>query len=1178
MHLYYSGLKTLLVLLVFTLSVSAGLGDTGLVAEYHNERYASNMMGDHFVNDSSGNQFTAQISIVMPFNATGRFGKALMFDGSGVGSWMTISHNALFKPASEITIEAYVYPWFENETRQIWRKEDSTDRSLLSFQSGDICTSIGNGSSCIAFGISIDGTYAELEATADGFSDGWHHIVATYNGSNKSIWIDGSLAASVLDSGAIGTSGTASSYVGSNGGSSESFIGMIDEIRFYNRSLNPTEIQQRLNCDYYTGTTGNWVIGNETIWCRAPIHITGNLTVYANSTFNMSGGRELNVSQGIMVPETGATVQFGYLDVHAGWFFLDGADSNVTLPSAANGWPYSNYYPTTRMVLNSESANRVFRQSDGNLLHNGGTIEFRNPAQSGFQAISPLNNLIINAVGGSFDFVTNNVNLAGNLSIYNGTYRIANNQGTLYTNVNGSVTVYGNLYSPSDAGNADTIFNVTGRLEIGGNYQGGTQNHAFGSFYSWTEGTSVHSSGVTEITGRGINGVDDGKGGTVDYSEYSYIDWGWPTVTAVNGTLNFSLKNAPSDSISYIDGDTVMYFTNFVVNASSDKTLSINYSHIALKGNLTIASGQLRMDGGYGSANMTVNESTSISGFFNASSGQHSFNGAITINSGGTLGNGTSYTLDNNGGTITISSGGTLSAPNASGLFTTTGSITATGTFNHNNGTVVYDNTATINQEYTITFWKVTLSGSGIARFPVNSGRLTVEKELIANSANIQMYDNLGSPILLIGTSGSSGNITVNNSYLTSTVGNRGSTIKAVSPDYPFTVMGNSITFNTAAGSKTTISDMIYYPDLANSNSFVFLNRTTFMRNVTLIAGSNVNASYSNFTVMGNLSLSPDNALWNDTNLNVFGDFNICGDGNVTFTNVTILNSTPIVGCSANYTVRWKDVFIVDEDGNPISSALTNVTQDGTIIASGSTGSNGGLPAIIQDYSNVGGTISLGSAIIAASAGGYATNSITDNVTRSNYQLALAPSGGGQSGYTTGFSVDGVPFSTTFTPIVKVNGINVIGPWQDVQNITIVDNDTGETIANFTHDFTSLSLPTRYLKINYGSSWVGIGTREMAFLGHLNYSYSLNVPTVDAVCNTQICSGDNKLVLANCDSPDWSTTPSTQSDSVCLAAVTGSVVRDQTDLTSIIAVPDLTFVWILVIFTISYAIMRLKRE
>jgi len=79
-------------------------------------------------------------------------------------------------------------------------------------------------------------------------NNSWQYVVATYDGSNMKIYINGILESTKTQTGTIGDT-TGPLYIGrlTDG---YYFNGLIDEVRIYNRALSPAEIQQHYNSRY----------------------------------------------------------------------------------------------------------------------------------------------------------------------------------------------------------------------------------------------------------------------------------------------------------------------------------------------------------------------------------------------------------------------------------------------------------------------------------------------------------------------------------------------------------------------------------------------------------------------------------------------------------------------------------------------------------------------------------------------------------------------------------------------------------------------------------------------------------------------------------------------------------------------------------------------------------------
>jgi len=73
----------------------------------------------------------------------------------------------------------------------------------------------------------------------------WHHAIAQYDGTTRSLWYDGEMVTS--DKPAKGVHNTQMENAGigitAKGRSNEFFAGMLDDVRVYNRALKPAEVK-----------------------------------------------------------------------------------------------------------------------------------------------------------------------------------------------------------------------------------------------------------------------------------------------------------------------------------------------------------------------------------------------------------------------------------------------------------------------------------------------------------------------------------------------------------------------------------------------------------------------------------------------------------------------------------------------------------------------------------------------------------------------------------------------------------------------------------------------------------------------------------------------------------------------------------------------------------------------
>lgn len=190
---------------------------------------------------------------------------AIEFDGNSDS--LEINDNSNLEPSDEISLSCWVYAHDLDAIvyQEIFRKEDGSNRILFSFQdSGTI----------LSFGINTGG-YSELDVGINklNYENQWVHLVATYDGVNKRIYRNG-IQIGIQPKSGLTTGGSAKAYIGSNGGSSEYFDGLIDDFRFYERGLTSEEV----NILYQSYTSNISVYVNYTqITDVDSIVITGNI-------------------------------------------------------------------------------------------------------------------------------------------------------------------------------------------------------------------------------------------------------------------------------------------------------------------------------------------------------------------------------------------------------------------------------------------------------------------------------------------------------------------------------------------------------------------------------------------------------------------------------------------------------------------------------------------------------------------------------------------------------------------------------------------------------------------------------------------------------------------------------------------------------------------------------------
>ncbi|MGI0100750.1 MAG: LamG domain-containing protein [Candidatus Micrarchaeaceae archaeon] len=140
---------------------------------------------------------------------------------------------ALIQP-SGLTITAWIYTNTSQESQAVLSKASTVN------DIGYVFPETTTGWNTIAFSLFAGGSWHTITATYPA-PDAWHFVAATYNGEVMDIYIDGSLASSTPQSGAL-------SYdydnltIGNNMGSGW-FDGKASNVQLYNSSLGANEIR-----------------------------------------------------------------------------------------------------------------------------------------------------------------------------------------------------------------------------------------------------------------------------------------------------------------------------------------------------------------------------------------------------------------------------------------------------------------------------------------------------------------------------------------------------------------------------------------------------------------------------------------------------------------------------------------------------------------------------------------------------------------------------------------------------------------------------------------------------------------------------------------------------------------------------------------------------------------------
>jgi hypothetical protein len=234
----------LLLLLLLVLAVTAATPRAGAAASGPVASYAFDEGSGTTVADQSGNLLWGSIQGAT-WTPSGKYGQALQFDGSN--SYVDLGNPTPLRITGSMTWSAWVYPTAypfddgviaaKSDDVSGWQLKTTPDTGSRTF---GIAISAGTSGHTQRYGVSV------------WTPNNWYYVTAVYNAPAQTldIYVNG-----VLDNGALVGTVPASQYdanvnalVGRrSGGVTNDFIGVIDEVRFYNRALTPSEIVADMN-------------------------------------------------------------------------------------------------------------------------------------------------------------------------------------------------------------------------------------------------------------------------------------------------------------------------------------------------------------------------------------------------------------------------------------------------------------------------------------------------------------------------------------------------------------------------------------------------------------------------------------------------------------------------------------------------------------------------------------------------------------------------------------------------------------------------------------------------------------------------------------------------------------------------------------------------------------------
>jgi hypothetical protein len=209
---------------------------TGLVAYYRmNEGSGTTMANSHAaVTGIDGTLVNGPAWTASPVQYASN---ALSFDGAD--DHMIIPDDNTLDITTAITLEAWCYAIKNSGVQNVISKSNNSSNNGYIFPRTD------NGWANVVIYIHIAGGWKTLSAPYPSLN-AWHHLAATYDGASINLYINGVLAASMAQTGAITTNGNPLA-LGSQPGFGEYFGGYADEMRIWNVARTQVEIQSNMN-------------------------------------------------------------------------------------------------------------------------------------------------------------------------------------------------------------------------------------------------------------------------------------------------------------------------------------------------------------------------------------------------------------------------------------------------------------------------------------------------------------------------------------------------------------------------------------------------------------------------------------------------------------------------------------------------------------------------------------------------------------------------------------------------------------------------------------------------------------------------------------------------------------------------------------------------------------------